>query len=95
MATTIDFGEAIESGGGAEQVRQGLVDFQRRARQLDAQMVQLIQEHPLEWVAMPEGDGLVFAPSHSELLGRVRAAGAPTNSAVIKFLDPEPKTMIL
>ena len=96
MVAIVDFDEVLEAAGGAEQLRQGFEDFQRRARLLDAQIVNLIQAHPRQWVAMlPEGDNLVFAASHSELLAWVKAAGAPTSGAVIRFLDPDPTTMIL
>lgn len=95
MATTIDFEEALAAAGGAEQIHTALVDSSRRARLLDAKMADLIQQRPHEWVAMPEGDALVFAKSLDGLLSKMRAEGIPTNTAVIKFLDPNPKTLIL
>ena len=95
MTTTIDFDAALAAVGGAKQVHRSLVDSERRARLLDAKIVELIKEHPNEWVAMPERDTLLFASTHDALLQQMRATGKPTNTAVIKFLDPEPKTMIL
>ena len=93
--TTIDFDRVIETAGGAEYLQSRLLDSARRASALSAKKDELVQSNPHQWVAMPEGDQLIFAASLDELLDRLREENLPVNTAIIKFLDPNPKVWIL
>lgn len=93
--TTIDFDRVIEAAGGVRYLQSRLLDSARRASALSAKKDELIQSNPNQWVAMPEGDQLIFAASLDELLARLREEELPTNTAIIKFLDPNPKVWIL
>lgn len=95
MDTTISIDEVLAAAGGAKQVHRGLVDFTRRAMLLSGMMPDLRRGHPDEWVALLEGDELVFAKSRDDLMGKVRLTGKPADSAVVKFLDTNPVKMIL
>ena len=95
MASNATIEAVIEAAGGPEHIHRGLVDFRRRFKLLDSRAPELVHAHPNEWVAMPEGDGLLFANSLEELLGKLRAAGKPTNTAAITFLDPNPRILIV
>lgn len=95
MATTTKFEEALAAVGGVKAVHRMLGDAERRDKLLISRMPRLVKEHPDQWVAIVEGDEMIFAPTHDELLVKVRAAGKPTNNAVFEFLNPKPKTMIL
>ena len=93
--TTVDFDEILAEFGGAKQLAAIMADCDRRSRLLNSMMDDLLKAHPHAWVAMPESGDLIFAPSNEALLDQVRAAGQPTNTAVVRFLDPNPPAMIL
>ncbi len=95
MVSNADIEAVVEASGGVEQIHRDLADFRRRFKLLDSQVPKLVEARPNEWVAMPEGDDMVFAASFDELLARLREAGRPTNTAAIKFLDPNPRVLIV
>lgn len=95
MASGADIMAVIEASGGVERISKGLIDFTRRFKLLDSQIMELIELHPNKWVAMPEGDDLVFADSPDALLANLRECGKLANTAAIRFLDPNPRILIV
>ena len=89
------FDDFIEAFGGVEQMFKIGDDCDRRFRLLYGRVLELMEEHPRQWVALAEGDVWVFADSHEELLRRLKKKGLRSGFAVIKYLDPEPPILIL
>jgi hypothetical protein len=95
MVANPDIEAVVKASGGVAQIHKSLADFTRRSRLLDSKASKLVQERPNEWVAIPEGDQLVFADSLDELLAKLREAGKPTQTAAIRRLDPNPRILIV
>lgn len=85
-------------------VRRDLVDdpdileklraFRARVDRMESQMERLTRDHPDHWVALYTGD-FVLAESLDNLLKTLEGQGVPTPETVIRFLDSNPKNMIL
>ena len=85
-------------------VLEGLVDdpaileklraFGARVDRMESQMEHLTRNHPDHWVALHSGD-FVLAESLEELLKTLEGQGVPTSETVIRFLDSNPKNIIL
>ena len=89
-----EFDEFIEAMGGVEQMFKTGDDYDRRFNLLSGRLLDLIEKHPRQWVALAEGDVWVFADSHEELLHRLKEKGLRSGFAVRMYLDPEPKILI-
>ena len=61
---------------------------------MESQMERLTRDHPDHWVALYTGD-FVLAESLDNLLKTLGGQGVPTPETVIRFLDSNPKNMIL
>ena len=86
--------EAMEVLGGLQRVLKIGDDYDRRFSLLTGQLIDLIKEHPRQWVALAEGDVWIFAGSHQELLQEVQSRGLKPQYAVIMYLDPNPRILI-
>lgn len=71
-----------------------LRDFRARVDRMESQKGRLTRSHPDHWVALYTGD-FVLAESLADLLETLEGQGVPTSETVIRFLDSDPKTMIL
>ena len=95
MASQWNIEEVIAAAGGKERIAKDLADYTRRNRMLNDRVLELLETHPYEWVAVPEGDELVFADSRDDLRVKLRESGKPINTAVIKFLNPNPPILVI
>ena len=68
--------------------------FRARVDRMESQLERLTRIHPDHWVALYSGD-FVLAESLDDLLKTLNNQGVPTHETVIRFLDPNPKNMIL
>ena len=68
--------------------------FRARVDRMESQKERLIRNHPDHWVALHTGE-FVLAESLDDLLKTLEGQGVPTAEAVIRFLDSNPKNMIL
>ncbi|MCY4486474.1 MAG: hypothetical protein OXF11_05080 [Deltaproteobacteria bacterium] len=86
-------------GTGAETVNETdilekLRAFRARVDRMESQQERLVKSHPDHWVALHSGD-FVLAESLDDLLKMLQGQGVPAAEAVIRFLDSNPKNMIL
>ena len=95
MAPKAEIEAAIAFAEGRERIARDLADYTRRSRWLNEQVLELLETHPNEWVAVPEGDELVFADSRDDLVAKLREADKPIYTAVMKFLNPNPPKLII
>lgn len=68
--------------------------FRVRVDRMESQMEQLTRNYPDQWVALHTGD-FVIAESLDGLLEKLKGLGVPIPEAVVRFLDSNPKKMIL
>lgn len=75
----------------AEQLRQ----FQVDVRFIQDHMAELLSKHPLQWVAVFEEKIVAVGGTLEEVVRRVEESGAPRGRIALKFLDPDPKPLVL
>ena len=68
--------------------------FRARLDRMESQMEQLRRNYPDQWVALHTGD-FVIAESLDGLVEKLEELGLPAPEAVVRFLDSNPKKMIL
>ncbi len=68
--------------------------FRVRVDRMESQMERLKRNHADHWVALYTGD-FVLAESRDDLLATLEGQGVPTSETVIRFLDSNPKHIIL
>ena len=75
-------------------IRERLRAFGVRVDRMESQMEQLTRNFPDHWVALYSED-FVLAGSLDDLLKTLEGQGVPTSETVIRFLDSNPKNIIL
>lgn len=78
----------------ATDILEKLRAFRARVDRMESQKERLTRSHPDHWVALHTGD-FVLAESLDKLLKTLDGQGVPASEAVIRFLDSNPKNMIL
>ena len=68
--------------------------FRARVDRMESQKERLTRSHPDHWVAL-HTDEFILAESLDNLLKTLEGQGVPATEAVIRFLDSNPKNMIL
>ena len=68
--------------------------FRARVDRMESQKERLTRDYPDQWAALHSGD-FVVAESLDDVLEKLEGQGVPTSEAVIRFLDSNPKNMIL
>ncbi|MDE0148755.1 MAG: hypothetical protein OXM58_10320 [Rhodospirillaceae bacterium] len=84
-----------EIGDDPERIAFELRDFSNSARLLSEQWERLAEKHPMEWVCFHRGKISAHSESLDALMEEMRNLGIPSDRAVIRFIDKEPKILIL
>ena len=71
------------------------MQFNRAARYFWRNKEELTAQYPNRWVAVGEDGVIDTAASSKELHEQLDAAGVPGHAAVTKFLNTEPRKLIL
>lgn len=82
-------------GAAPEQIGAELESFTEAAKVLSSDHPRLINTHPMEWVAIYDGDVAVSAGTHDSLMSKLSARGIPPSQTVVRFIDRTEKTFIL
>ena len=90
--TAADVAEAI---GPLEDIRRGLEEFSRSARVFSEVDPRLIEDYPEQWVAVINGDVAAVAPTFKGVMAYLDEHGLPRAQAMVRFVSPTPRTMIL
>ena len=72
-----------------------LMDFTQSAQILSETTLRLIDEYPHQWVAVFNGKVASAASSFQQVLEQVDACRLPRDKIIVRYIDKEPKTMIL
>ena len=103
-----DFRDAIERAGGGSAVRASMLAFQQASDRMNADYERLLKEFPSNWVAVG-AEGLIAhvpvssSPSGTEghrealeaLLEQLNHLGMDHGGYVVRFLDPNPRKLLL
>ena len=85
----------LDSLGGAAAVWAELMDFTHSAQFLSETSSRLMDEYPKQWVAVFNGRVASAADSFQEVLQQVDACDLPRDRVIVRYIDREPRTMIL
>lgn len=85
----------FDSLGDPAEVWAELMAFTHSAQFLSDTTSRLMEEYPRQWVAVLDGRVESAADSFPEILQQVDARNLPRDKTIIRYIDKEPKTMIL
>lgn len=85
----------FDSLGGAAEVWAELMEFTHSAQLLSETSARLMDEYPQQWVAVFNGRVASAADSFQEILQQVDAHNLPRDKIIVRYIDREPKTLIL
>ena len=95
IATMLPTAELLQECGGLDQVLEDLGSIRRSQKAFSGQHRQLSREHPNRWVAFHNGKMAALADSLDGVLEAADEKKIPRGKMVIRYLDPDPKLMIL
>ena len=82
-------------GGTAETVARDLEAFAEAARVLSSNHPRLIDERPLQWVGVYQGQVAASGKTLASLMKQLESAGIPPEHTIVRFIDKEERTLIL
>jgi len=82
-------------GGSASQIAEELAEYREAARVLSTDQPRMIDEHPLQWVGVYKGQVVASGRSLKSVMSQLKKKSVPSEAALIRFIDREPKTLIL
>lgn len=87
--------QIIKNLGGAKEIYDQLLSYSKRVSLMDEQRRELTAKHPEKWVAMNHDQIVAIGDSLNDVLIALDERGIAREAAVVQFLDPNPKCMIL
>ena len=82
-------------GDSPQAVDRELRAFSESASVLSSEHARLVDERPLQWVAVYGGRVAASGKSLKSLIAQLRKQGIPPEKAVVRFIDTEQRTLIL
>jgi Family of unknown function (DUF5678) len=76
-------------------LREGFASFSESAQIFSSDVHRLIDSYESKWVAVRKGGVLAVADSLEELTEQIEHKRIPRSETLIRFIDREPKTLIL
>ena len=81
--------------GDPKEVDQSLQSFRKSAMRLSSRHPRMIERYPGQWIALHSGRVRAHAHSCEAVLREIDAKGLSRDQTIIRFIDKEPRTMIL
>ena len=78
-----------------QQIADELKSFRETAACLSSNEPSLIDQYPKQWIALCMGKVRVHGETFQDVLKKLDAGGFPRDQSILRYIDPEPKTMIL
>ena len=82
-------------GGSAAQIDEELRRFGEAAKVLSSDHPRMIEEHPLQWIAVYQGKVAATGKNLKSLISQLQEANIPPQSTIIRFIDKEERALIL
>ena len=76
-------------------VARKLRDFRETAMLLSTQGPRMIDEYPHQWVALQAGEVRANTDDFESLLQELDSKGIPRDETIVRYIDPDPPTLIL
>ena len=81
--------------GDPQRVWEDLRAYAESVRVLSYADTQLLNDYPQQWVAIHDGRVASHGGSLEEVIGELEASGVPRDRVIIRYMDREPRTLIL
>ena len=81
--------------GDPAQVAKELKSFRRTAKRLSSNRPRMIERYPRQWVGLYEGRVRAHGETQEEVLKQIDDKNLPRARTLVRFIDPDPKAMIL
>ena len=78
-----------------KQVAAELRDFRRTAMLLSSDGPRMIDLYPHQWVALYAGEVKAHADTYESILDEIDRQNIPRGRTIIRYIDPNPRTLIL
>ncbi len=95
MTTDSDAQEILAHIGDPKKVDRELQEFDKTARLFLSQESTMLDRYPDEWVAFHGGEVRAHGPSLDSVLRQIDEAGLQRQQTLVRFIDKEPRKMIL
>jgi hypothetical protein len=95
MSQVLDQDAILKLLGDPSQVDQELTSFSETAQALSSQAPRMIEAYPKQWVALYQGTVQAHASTYRSVLEDLKKKGLPKERMIIRFIDRNPRTMIL
>ena len=87
--------EMLELIGDPEKAIEEMEIFRETVRVLSSSRAQLVERYPRQWIALHSGEVRASGPTLEVVLEKLDAEGFSRDQAIVRYMDPDPKTLIL
>ncbi len=81
--------------GDARKVDDGLHAFRKTAMRLSSRHPRMVERYPNQWIALHSGRVRAHGDSLESVLREIDEKGLSRDQTIVRFIDKEPRTMIL
>ena len=85
----------LEIIGDPREVDKELRAFSKSARWLSSRWAKLVERYPQEWIAVYSSRIRAHGPTLDSVLKELDAKGVPREKALVRFIQTEPRKLIL
>ena len=78
-----------------ERVAEELREFSKTAMLLSSDGPRMVDEYPHQWVALQAGEVQANTDDFESLLEAIDSLGIPRAETIVRYIDPDPPTLIL
>lgn len=87
--------EVLNIIGDPRELDRSLTAFSKSARRLSSRQSNMIERFPKEWVAINAGRVRAHSKSQDAVLKEIDAKGLARSETILRFIETEPRTLIL
>ena len=81
--------------GDARKVDEDLQAFRKTAMRLSSRHPRMVERYPNQWIALHSGQVRAYGDSLDVVLREIDDMGLSRDQTIVRFIDKEPRTMIL
>lgn len=85
----------LQDIGNPQRVWEDLQAYAGSVQVLSDADTQLFNDYPQQWVAVHDGKVVSHGDSLEEVIEELEATGVPRDSVIVRYMDREPRTLIL
>ena len=95
MARMTEVQEIVDLIGDPNEVDKELQSFRKTAMRLSSRYPRMIELYPQQWIALHSGKVRAQGDSLESVLDKIDSMGLSREQTIIRFIESEPRTMLL